>query len=56
MIGIFHCSGGEDISYYDFASKYVKSLGYSEGLVNAVLCKKEGARYTSLSSNYHKGL
>jgi len=53
-IGVFHCSGDTDISYYDFAIEYVKELGYSKELVKEDFCKTKGVtpvRFTSLSSD-----
>jgi dTDP-4-dehydrorhamnose reductase len=55
VIGIFHCSSDEDISYYDFAIEYARELGYSKDLVKEGFCKKKGVvpvRFTSLSSDY----
>ncbi len=34
--GIFHCSGTKEISYSEFAKKYLKCLGYSETLVKEI--------------------
>ncbi|MBT5399998.1 sugar nucleotide-binding protein [bacterium] len=54
LVGIYHCSGCEDISYYDFAIKYVEELGYSKELVKEDFCKKKGiipVRFTSLMSD-----
>jgi len=31
--GIYHCSGGKDISYYDYAVNYAKRHGFSESLI-----------------------
>lgn len=53
-IGVFHCSGDTDISYYDFAIEYVKELGFSKELVKEDFCKTKGVtpvRFTSLSSD-----
>jgi len=52
VVGIFHCSGGVDMSYYDYAIQYVKRFGYSENLVNKESCKSIGLKpplFTSLS-------
>jgi len=53
VVGIFHCSGDVDMSYYDFAIEYVKRLGYPENLVNKESCKSivlKPPLFTSLST------
>jgi len=45
-VGVFHCSGDVDMSYYDFAVLYARKHGYSEDF-----CKRIGVApplFTSL--------
>ena len=51
-VGVFHCSGDVDISYYDFAILYARKHGYSEDLVKGGSCKRIGMApplFTSLT-------
>ncbi|MHC8865803.1 sugar nucleotide-binding protein [Arenicellales bacterium IMCC57338] len=51
-IGIHHCSGLEELSYFDFAVRLAKSLGLNQNLVKGVHCpnNKLVSRFASLSS------
>ena len=41
-VGVFHCSGDLDMSYYDFAVLYARRRGYSEDLIKEDFCKRVG--------------
>ena len=51
-VGIHHCSGLEELSYFDFAIRLAKSLGLNQNLVKGIHCpdSKLVSRFASLSS------